>query len=218
MLDNIATYYTSLPLWELGAVLLSVVYVVLAAHNNRWCWPAAFFSTAIFAVIFFDVKLLMDSALQIYYLFMAVYGWWQWRQGNEYDDTNIQLSIKDKTKPISKKSLKFHGFFAVVLTAVSLAWGWFMANYTDAAFPYLDTFTTVFAVFATYLVAERILENWVYWIVIDFVSIYLYISKGLMPTAALFCFFVVIAFYGYLIWKKQYNQQQDAIVSDNQYA
>ena len=189
---------------EAIAVVLALAYVWLAARQSIWCWPCAFIGTSIYTYIFWEVSLPFHMLLNGYYIFMAVYGWWQWRQGNEYDDTNIQLSIKDKTKPISKKSLKFHGFFAVILTAVSLAWGWFMANYTDAAFPYLDTFTTVFAVFATYLVAERILENWLYWIVIDFVSIYLYVEKALLPTAFLFLLFVVIACFGYFKWHKIY--------------
>lgn len=199
-------YYITLPLWELTAVFLSIAYIVLAANNNKWCWPAAFFSTLIFAAIFYDVQLLMDSALQLYYLVMAVYGWWCWRQGKKYDDTNIRMEPTDLE--ISSRSFGFHLQSGIILTLVSFVWGWFMANYTEASFPYLDTFTTVFAVFATYLVTQRVLENWIYWIVIDFVSIYLYISKGLIPTAVLFGLFVVIAFWGYFKWLKMFKANE----------
>jgi nicotinamide mononucleotide transporter len=83
-----------------------------------------------------------------------------------------------------------------------------MDNYTNASFAYLDTFTTVFAVFATYLVTQKVLENWLYWVVIDFVSIYLYIEKGLMPTVVLFIFYVIIAGYGFIKWRAIYQSNR----------
>jgi nicotinamide mononucleotide transporter len=89
-----------------------------------------------------------------------------------------------------------------------LVLGYVIANYTPAAFPYLDTFTTVFAVFATYLVTQKVLENWLYWVVIDAISIYLYIEKGLIPTTVLFIIYVIIAAYGYFKWQAIYRQSK----------
>jgi nicotinamide mononucleotide transporter len=83
-----------------------------------------------------------------------------------------------------------------------------MANFTPADFPYFDASTTVFAVFATYMVTKKVLENWLYWVVIDFLSIYIYIEKGLTPTAVLFALYVVLALYGYIKWQQTYQQQQ----------
>ena len=79
-----------------------------------------------------------------------------------------------------------------------------MANYTSADFAYLDTFTTVFAVFATYMLTKKVLENWLYWVVIDFISIYIYINKGFYLTAILFAIYTVLAFIAYTNWKKEY--------------
>ena len=90
---------------------------------------------------------------------------------------------------------------------VSVILGWLMANYTPTSFPYLDSVTTVFAVFATYLVVKKVLENWLYWIVIDVVSIYLYIEKDLAPTAALFILYIFMATYGYFKWAEKYKQR-----------
>jgi len=89
-----------------------------------------------------------------------------------------------------------------------MVFGYLMANYTPAAFPYLDTFTTVFAVFATYLVTQKVLENWLYWLVIDAISIYLYIEKGLIPTTVLFIIYVIIAVYGYFKWQSIYRKSK----------
>lgn len=194
-------YYTSLPLFELLAVLTSVLYVVLAAKGSIWCWPAAIISTILYTVIFFNVYLWMDSLLQLYYLLMAVYGWFCWQQNTHSSST--------LNKPLlySQWSLRRHSIIILVLTLVSLALGWLMANFTPTHFPYLDSATTVFSVFATYLITQKVIENWLYFIVIDIISIYLYIEKDLLPTAVLFGSFVIFAFYGYLQWRKHYKMQ-----------
>ncbi|MEW6989861.1 nicotinamide riboside transporter PnuC [Colwelliaceae bacterium 6441] len=190
------TYFTQLPFWELIAVVSALIYVVLAAKENIWCWPAALISTLIYTVIFYDVYLWMDSLLQVYYLAMAIYGWFCWQH---------IAQDKQPVNQIQSWPLHLHLKVIVVLTVVSFVFGWFMANFTPADFPYLDSATTVFAVFSTYLVAKKVLENWLYWIVIDAVSIYLYIEKALEPTAVLFGLYVVMAAYGYWQWAKKYK-------------
>jgi nicotinamide mononucleotide transporter len=200
--SEIVTYFTTLPLLELIAVVASLLYVVLAAKGSIWCWPAAILSTVLYTVIFYDVYLWMDSALQLYYLLMAVYGWFCWHK-------NIPSNTQTYSNRLlySQWTLQRHSSIIVLLTLVSLILGWIMATYTPAHFPYLDSATTVFAVFATYLITQKVLENWLYFIVIDLVSIYLYVEKDLIPTAALFGSFVILAAYGYWQWRKQYKLQ-----------
>ncbi|WDD96895.1 nicotinamide riboside transporter PnuC [Thalassomonas actiniarum] len=197
-------YFTSLPLLELAAVLTSLLYVVLAAKGNVWCWPAAFISTAIYTAIFYDVYLFMDSLLQVYYLLMAVYGWFCWQKSKNMPVNNVSTA-EQGGEGIQSWPLLLHLKVIAVLALVSLGLGYVMANYTQAHFPYFDSATTVFAVFATYLVAQKVLENWLYWVVIDLVSIYLYLEKDLTPTAVLFGLYVVIAAYGYYHWKQSFS-------------
>jgi nicotinamide mononucleotide transporter len=97
--------------------------------------------------------------------------------------------------------LKTHLKLIGITTLISLFIGYGMATYTQAAFPYLDAATTCFAVMTTYLVAKKVLENWLYWVVIDLVSIYLYLSKGLMLTSLLFVLYVGLAVVGYFLWR-----------------
>jgi nicotinamide mononucleotide transporter len=209
-LQNAFNYFIGLPLWELLAVISALFYVVLAAKENNWCWPAALVSTVIYTVIFYDVYLWMDAVLQIYYLAMAIFGWYCWRNISQPTNNGVDHKVHSSTLEIQSWSLIFHAKIIVLLTACSLAVGWLMDNYTPTDFPYLDSGTTVFAVFATYLVTKKVLENWLYWIVIDAVSIYLYIEKDLQPTVVLFGLYVVIAIAGYVIWygKYQRNNQQ----------
>jgi nicotinamide mononucleotide transporter len=203
LITSFMEYAANLPWLELVAMLLSLAYVLLAAAGSIWCWPAALISTAIYTYIFYDVLLLMDSALSVYYLVMAVYGYWAWQKKtsttNEYN-----------TSPLAIVSwqLSFHVKACLVLTVVAFILGYLMASYTPAHFPYLDTFTTVFAVFATYLVAQKVLENWLYWVVIDAASIYLYVEKDLMPTVVLFSLYTFIAIWGYFKWKSLYSGNQ----------
>jgi nicotinamide mononucleotide transporter len=199
---EIIQYFTTLPLVELLAVLTSILYVVLAAKGNIWCWPAAIISTVLYTVIFYNVYLWMDSLLQLYYLLMAIYGWFCWHQ-----NSTSNTSTESKTLLYSQWSLNRHSVIILVLTLVSLVLGWLMATYTPAHFPYLDSATTVFSIFATYLITQKVIENWLYFIVIDIVSIYLYMEKDLLPTAALFGSFVIFAAYGYWQWRKQFRLQ-----------
>lgn len=182
---------------ELTAVVLGILYLLLAMHERIACWYAAFASTAIFLYLFYDARLLMESALQLYYLAMAVYGWWHWRHPPK----------RHATLPISRFAASQH-IIAIggVLLAAGVS-GWLLAQYSDAALPYLDSFTTWGSILTTWMVARKILENWLYWLVIDASSIYLYLDRELFFTAALFMAYVVIVIFGYRRWLQQYRQQ-----------
>ncbi|GAA5144066.1 nicotinamide riboside transporter PnuC [Thalassotalea piscium] len=195
---DIVHYYANLPLVEWLAVISSLLYVILAANNNIWCWPAALVSTTLYTVIFYEFYLWSDSLLQVYYFAMAIYGWICWREHTANGNEKPLLAINQKT-------IGFHIKAILICGVISLLVGWLMANFTPTHFPYLDAVTTIFALFATYLVTQKVVENWLYWIAIDFVSIYLYIEKALIPTAFLFGFFVVFATYGYFKWRRLLN-------------
>lgn len=178
---------------ELVAVVLSIVYVVLAAKENLWCWPAALISTALYAWLFFDVNLKQDSLLQVYYLCMAVYGWYMWSNTSRHTEVRIQ-----------RWSLRTHLLLITATLCVSLVSGYVAKTYFSSDYPYLDGLTTWFAVLTTYMVARKVLENWWYWVVIDIVSVYLYWQKGLYPTVGLYLVYVIIAVAGYFNWKKRW--------------
>jgi nicotinamide mononucleotide transporter len=197
-------YFSQLPLWELLAVISALMYVLLAANENSLCWPAAMLSTVIYTVIFYDVYLFSDSLLQVYYLVMAVYGWYCWRPITEQNNPTTSRA----SQQIQSWPLAVHGKAILGLGIIAGILGWLMARYSPASFPYLDALTTVFAVFATYLVAKKVLENWLYWIAIDALSIYLYLEKDLTPTALLFMLYVIIASYGYVKWATEYKTKK----------
>lgn len=181
--------------WEAAAVLLGIAYLLLAMRESLWCWYAAFISTGIFLFIFWDVNLLMESALQVYYLAMAVYGWWQWQHGPKHSNE----------LPITRWSLRQHVIAIGSILGVSVISGTVLSSFSTAALPFLDSFTTWGSVLTTWMVARKILENWLYWLVIDAVSVYLYLDRELYLTALLFMAYLVIVVFGYRTWLQHYR-------------
>lgn len=126
---------------------------------------------------------------------MALYGWSQWR----VKETELLVTNWNSTNHL--KSL----LLILVLTIIS---GYLLSEYTSASLPYFDAFTTWGAVVATYMVAKKLLENWIYWFVIDFVSVFLFISRELYITAFLFTGYLIIIVFGYLAWKRSMLQKK----------
>ncbi|WP_027859384.1 nicotinamide riboside transporter PnuC [Marinobacterium jannaschii] len=202
LLQSLVSGWQMMSGWELVAVLLSLAYLWLAMMQNRLCWYAAFASTLIFSWLFWDASLLMESALNLYYLGMAAYGWYQWRGPRPEEGAS--------SRPITTWSLRQHLLAIGSIAAMTLLSGSLLADNTSAALPYVDSFTTWGAVLTTYMVAQKKLENWIYWLVIDGVSVWLFIDRGLMLTAALFAVYEVMVIFGFRQWYRAYRDQQQA--------
>jgi nicotinamide mononucleotide transporter len=141
----------------------------------------------------------MESALQIFYVAMAVYGWYQWKRGGD-DGRGLHIVTW---------RFRTHALVIGGVAILSIGVGWAMTA-TDAVFPYLDSFTTVAAVVTTYMVARKVLENWVYWFVIDSVAIYLYIARELYLTSALFIVYLVLVVAGFRRWRHEWRAEAAA--------
>jgi len=182
---------------ELIAVILALAYLVLAARQSQWCWLAAFISCALYVQLMFAARLYLETLLQFCYVILAVYGWWQWQYGagrsatEQGDIGRPQFSLWWHVRAI--------GLTSTVATLVALL----AARYTDAEAVWLDSFTTVFSLFATWLLTRKAIENWWYWLVIDTAYIYLYLSKGFTATAGLFALYVLLVIYAIFQWRRQ---------------
>lgn len=182
---------------EVAAVLFAVLYLLLAIRQNIWCWLCAGISTAIYVWLFFGAKLYMESALNVFYFAMAIYGWYSWSSGGGEGN---QL-------PVTKWPVRIHAIALVVIALlVAVSGSWLAAN-SDAAFPFLDSATTYAAVWATFLVARKVLENWYYWLVIDIASIFIYWSRDLELTSLLFVAYVIMIPFGILNWTRSWRAE-----------
>ncbi|MFV0478042.1 MAG: nicotinamide riboside transporter PnuC [Parahaliea sp.] len=200
-LDALTAAIAAMSAWELLAVVFGVAYLLLAVRESLWCWYAAFAGTAISLYLFWEAGLLMESALQIYYLAMAAYGWWQWQQNRgTHTDTSTNSVL-----PICRWTWQQHGIALSGVLLLSAVSGTFLAQHTNAIMPYLDSFTTWGSILTTWMVTRKVLENWLYWLVIDGVSVYLYMDHGLYLFALLFIVYLFIVVIGFQQWLQHYR-------------
>lgn len=192
----------ALSLTEAIAVGLGIAYLALAMRQSSWCWYAAFAGTALGLVVFWQVSLLMEAALNFYYLIMAVYGWWCWRGGKSNNDK--------KPLAISRWRWQQHFFTLSLIAGLSLISGYLLANNTQAALPYLDSFTTWGAVITTFMVARKVLENWLYWLVVNSAAFYMYLVKDLYFYSALMAIYLVMVIFGWIAWRRSYLLQSSS--------
>lgn len=179
------------------AVILAMAYLLLVIRQNIWCWVCAGISSSIYVWLFVVANLYMESMLYAFYVGMALYGWFTWRAG-ELDGEHL---------PIRVWPVRTHVVAGIIIFMLAAAIGWCLSRYTQAAFPYIDSMTTFAAIWATYLVARKVFENWWYWLLIDLVSIAIYWSRGLELTAVLFVLYVLLIPVGMLQWRKAYRAQ-----------
>ncbi len=185
----------AIDLWiESLSVILGVLYVLFATKEKRIAWVFGIFSSLLAIYLFIQGQLYSESVLYFYYVIAGMYGYWFWGR----DDSARKIKVANRPQILK---LIVIGIFG------SVALGWFFQRNTDADMPYFDATTTVFSFIATWMTARKLLENWVFWVIIDLASIILYGIKGLYLLAGLMFLYTFIAAYGYQEWRKKYQAQ-----------
>ena len=180
---------------------LAIAYLLLALKQNKLCWFAWIASSILYLYVMYQAGLYMESLLQVFYLCMGFYGLSQWSKTiNNNQNTYVDLW-----------SIGNHIFAISLVVVLSFLSGILLSNFSNAALPFIDAFTTWGAIVASYMVAKKILENWIYWFVIDFISVFIFASRGLYFTSALFVTYLVIIYFGYKSWSKIRLNQNESI-------
>ena len=193
MLPDQARAFSTL---EIIGVLTALLYLVLAIRENIWCWPFALISTAIYVYLFFDARLYMESVLNVFYFATAIYGWYVWYFGR----------TDDQELPVTRWPVRIHAIAISLVIAVSIANGYLLQRYSNAAFPYIDSITTWGAIWATFLIARKVLENWWYWLAIDAVLVFIYWARDLQLTALLFVVYLIMVPFGIVSWTRSWRE------------
>ncbi|MAY85018.1 MAG: hypothetical protein CMP59_12890 [Flavobacteriales bacterium] len=188
-LDSWQADFANYGMWEIPAVLAALIYVILAARRNRWCFLYGFISSAIYIYLSFHLKLYFDTFINAYYVAMSVYGWIDWTKEDVENDAKV-LRIGWK---------KF-SYYSIGIVALSFILGSLAENFTDNSLPYWDSFTTLGSLLATYWVVKRYIENWIIWVLVDLVYVFVYLAKGLPLTSVLFFSYTFMAIFGYFNW------------------
>jgi nicotinamide mononucleotide transporter len=180
---------------ELLGAILGIIYVFFSIRQNILTWPVGLLTSVLYVWVFFDSKLYADMGLQMYYVAISIYGWYEWLRGNS----------SNKSEPL--KVSRLTGRLALILASVSfilffLIW-FILNNYTDSPVPFADSLATSLSIVATWMLARKILEHWLVWIFVDAFSIGLFWYKDLLPTVILFIVYTGMAVVGFIEWKKE---------------
>ncbi|MFB3387115.1 nicotinamide riboside transporter PnuC [Flavobacterium sp. LAR06] len=180
---------------EIFGAIFGFLSVYFTIRQNIWCWYFGLLQVTLYCFVFYTSKLYSDMILHVIYIFLQFYGWYNWKYGGS-------------NKSTLRVTLLTHTMFWIGLTVlVTALLGYVMQTKTDASFPYEDAFITVASLVAQYLMIKKILQSWLFWIIVDVVAITIYAYKDLYFTTVLYVLFLVMAVMGYLEWKKAYNEE-----------
>jgi nicotinamide mononucleotide transporter len=200
MNDSISLLGLSTTPLELLSFVLSVATVLLNIRQNHWAWLFAILSSATYGIVFAGARLYGDMALQLVFISVSVWGWYQWLHGGARRD-KLAVSELD-SGGIAWCALGWLAGFAAL--------AWFLRRFTDTDVPHLDGFLTAGSLVGQVLLSRKKVENWHVWIVVDIIYVALYVHKHLILTAVLYGLFVLMAVAGLVAWKRAAQGMGDA--------
>lgn len=212
MIDFLSIHYTiieflgyKMSLVELIGTLTGILAVILATQSNIWSWPVGFVNFIFAFILYYQVHLYSDMFLQVYYVITGIYGWIYWYGKKNEAQTPITL--------LSRRGRVIHLTLIVIGT---IGFGYFMSRIHlimpqlfphPAAYPYPDSFVAVLSVLANWMLAQRKIENWILWIVIDAICTIMYWLKGIQFFSLEYLIFTFMAIYGLINWIKLYKRE-----------
>lgn len=184
---------------ELLGAILGLAYIFFSIRQSIFTWPVGLLTSVLYVWVFFQSKLYADMGLQVYYVAISIYGWYEWLFGNTAQHSPLKVSRITPKMGAALLSVSLFIFFLI----------WFVLDqYTDSPVPVADSLATSLSIVATWMLARKILEHWLVWIFVDIFSIGLFWYKDLMPTVILFAVYAVMAFVGYFEWKKEVSESK----------
>lgn len=172
-----------------------LAYVFLASRRSIWCWPVGIVSSVMGVALFISVKIYAEALLYTSYVIMGVYGWYKWKNSS-HSSGEITVALAPLKMIVALAACGYAATWLVYLL---------LSTYTDAEMPLLDSYTTIFSIIATWLTAKRYLENWLYWICMNGITIYLYFQRGLPVFTTLSFIYALLSVYGYISWNRKYG-------------
>lgn len=181
--------------------IFALIYVILAAIENVWCWLFGILASLFSVYLCFSGHLFLESGLQIFYVIIGIYGWYEWLHGS---NNKTELPI------ISYTHLKivYLIFLGIIIW---IPFGYIAHTYSTQALPYLDACITAFSIVATWMTAKKIIQNWIFWIIIDGLAVFLYASRSFYLIALLYGIYTILSITGYFQWKKRIRTSSELL-------
>ena len=184
---------------EVLATGAGLLYITLLIRERVSCWPFGIAGSLLSIYLFIDTRLYSEAILYAFYVGMGVWGWARWSARSSAG-----------SHPVARLSVVGNGVLIAVSVAFGLTLGHLLATFTDAERPLIDAMTTSFSFAATFLEVRKTLDAWVYWMVINAVTIWLYQDRALVIYAALMVIYTVLSVVGFVRWRRAYRNQQPA--------
>lgn len=188
-------------LLEYFGVSTGLLYLLLEIKQHRAMWIVGFLTSFFYIFVFFSSKIYADMGLNIYYVIISIYGFWQWTRNKK----EKQLENNSQPEEILYRHITLPLFIGISFSILSiyLLLYYILHYFTDSPIPVGDAFTTAVGIVATWMLARRIIEHWIFWIIVNCVSVYLYYLRGLYPTMFLYLCYALLAGVGLYTWKKK---------------
>lgn len=183
---------------EVCGAITGLLYIGFSIRQHYLTWPVGLITSLFYVTVFFVSKFYADMGLQVYYVVVSIYGWWNWKHGGN-SGNELHISKTDW-------NLWMQLFLANILLFAFISW--VLVRFTDSPIPYWDAFTTALSIVATWMLARKKIEHWILWVIVDAVSLILYFIKGLYPTTLLFVVYTVLAIAGYNTWNKELRERK----------
>lgn len=185
---------------EYFGVITGILYLLLEIKQHKAMWVVGFLTSLVYVFVFFFSKIYADMGLNIYYVAISIYGFRKWACTKKEVDAKIDSDDTIFYRHITRRL--FGGIALAILSIYGLLY-YVLHNFTDSPIPMGDAFTTAVGIVATWMLARRIIEHWIFWVIVNFVSVYLYYLRGLYPTMFLYICYAILAIAGYYTWKKK---------------
>lgn len=198
-METLLTYIAQLDPIEVTGVVLSLLFLYFEIKGSNWLWPLGILSSALYIVVFYQALFYAEMSLQGYYLVISIYGWNKWVKGSHHKPLRIHHIQSHQALWISLIGVLLFIFIRFILI-----------NFTNSPVATGDALITTLSILATWLLTQKIMEQWGLWVIANGLSAVLFFQKQLYPTAFLYLLFTVMSVVGYFQWIKLKQQQDDA--------
>ena len=189
---------------EVFGAVTGIIYVFLEIRQTIWLWPVGILTSAVYIWVFFTSKIYADMSLQVYYLAISILGWYWWAKGagRRAQGTGWNKEGEKKELQVTRLKLRMGIILFLVFVLLYIVMWLILTRLTDSPVPVRDSFITSLSIVATWMLARKIYEHWYLWIVVNFVSAILFMTRGLYPTVILYLVYGIMSFAGLVAWKR----------------
>ncbi len=182
---------------ELLGSALGILGVFFQIKQNIWVWPISIIASVLYVLVFLHVHLYALMSLQFYFIAVSIYGWYQWKHPKP------ENNVITEELPVTRLNLKTILIYSALFVGFWMILYWFLKEFTDDSQPFWGSIITALSLVASLMLAKKIIEQWLVWIIADSIAVVIYFNQHLYPTTIFYFILVIMAIIGFKQWKKE---------------